>query len=60
MAMKLSPEAVTDLLHMIEHFDRERGIPHDYDTLEKLLRSVEAHATEDGQIFIISPKMGPV
>lgn len=39
--MKLSQEAIDDLLHIIEDFDRERGVPHNYYDLERSLKSVE-------------------
>lgn len=67
--MKLSQEAVDDLLHIIEHFDRERGIPHNYSELERVLLTVEAQvypayepseARNVDKIFIISPKKPPV
>lgn len=57
--MKLSQEAVDDLLHIIEQRDRERGIPHDYLDLEEDLKSIEADV-KDGQIHILSPKKGPI
>lgn len=61
MKLKLSQEAVDDLLHIIEHYDRERGIPHDYRELERVFKSVEAEAIispadSSAQIFILSPK----
>lgn len=59
--MKLSQEAIDDLLHLIEHFDRDSrpGIPHDYYDLEIDLKSVEAEV-KDGQIYILAPKKGPI
>lgn len=57
--MKLSQEAVDDLLHIIENFDRERGVPHNYIDLERELAKVEVAINED-KIFILSPKKPPV
>lgn len=53
--MKLSQEAVDDLLHIIESFDRERGVPHNYYDLEYMLQQIDARIVED-KIFIVSPK----
>lgn len=61
--MRLSQEAVDDLLHIIENFDRERGVPHNYFDLEKTLKSVEARVVETHgapEIYIVSPKKPPV
>jgi len=57
--MKLSQEAVDDILHIIEHFDRERGVPHDYYDLEAVLLDIKAEVRDD-QIFVLSPKKPPV
>jgi hypothetical protein len=57
--MKLSQEAVDDLLHIIEHFDRERGVPHNYFDLERMLLTIDAKVSED-KIYIVSPKKSPV
>lgn len=53
--MKLSQEAVDDLLHIIENFDRQRGVPHNYFDLERDLQKVEVES-RDGEIFILSPQ----
>lgn len=61
--MKLSQEAINDLLHIIEHFDRERGVPHNYIDLERALLTVDARVAEEQgveQIYIVSPKKPPV
>ena len=62
--MKLSQEAVDDLLHIIEGFDRERGVPHNYFDLERTLLSVVVgiDRDKDGEqkIFIVSPKKPPI
>lgn len=61
--MKLSQEAVDDLLHIIEHFDRERGIPHNYFDLERTLLTIETRIVEEQgeqKIYITSPKKPPV
>lgn len=61
--MKLSQEAVDDLLHIIANFDRERGVPHNYYDLEKVLLSIEARVAEEQgteKIYITSPKKSPV
>lgn len=39
--MKLSQAAIDELLHIIEQFDRERGVPHNYHDLEKKLKLLE-------------------
>ena len=57
--MKLSQEAIDDLLHIIENFDRERGVPHNYFDLEHVLQEVEVD-TRDNQLIILSPKKPPV
>jgi hypothetical protein len=61
--MKLSQEAIDDLLHIIENFDRERGVPHNYMDLEAMLKSIKAKVVEedgDFSIYIVSPKKSPV
>jgi len=57
--MKLSQEAVDDLLHIIENFDRERGVPHNYFDLERILQKVEVEI-RDNKLFVLSPKKPPV
>jgi len=53
--MKLSQDAVDDLLHIIAEFDRERGVPHNYMDLEDTLQEVVADV-RDNEIIIVSPK----
>lgn len=68
MKLKLSQEAIDDLLHIVEHFDRERGVPHNYNDLECTLKTVVAEIVITDtvsevscpEIYIISPKKPPV
>lgn len=53
--MKLSQEAVDELLHIIANFDRERGIPHNYHDLEKELKKMEIE-TRDNLLHILKQK----
>jgi hypothetical protein len=53
--MRLSQEAIDDLLHIIENFDRERGVPHNYFDLERTLQGVEVDV-RDNELYILSPK----
>lgn len=57
--MTLSQEAVDDILHIIENFDRERGVPHDYLDLEATLKTIQAEV-RDNEIYVLSPKKGPI
>jgi hypothetical protein len=49
--MKLSGNAVDQILHVIATFDRERGVPHDYVDLETVLRKTE-FLVDDGELVI--------
>jgi hypothetical protein len=49
--MKLSSQAVEQILHVIETFDRERGVPHDYVDLEMMLRKTEFHVQDDALVI---------
>ena len=49
--MKLSQEAVDNLLNIIADFDRLRGIPHDYLDLERALQKIEVELRGD-KIYI--------
>jgi len=57
--MRLSQEAIDDLLHIIETFDRERGIPHNYMDLEHDLQSIVVEI-KDNEIYILSPKKSAI
>jgi len=57
--MRLSQEAIDDLLHIIETFDRERGIPHNYMDHEHDLQSIVVEI-KDNEIYILSPKKSAI
>jgi hypothetical protein len=50
--MKLSPEAVDSILHVIATFDRERGVPHDYHDLEVVLRNTDFQQDPSGCLVV--------
>ena len=50
--MKLSKQAIDDILHVIATFDRERGIPHDYRDLEVVLGNTQFKASAAGDLDI--------
>src|SRR4051812_2493021 len=50
--MKLSSQAVDQILHVIATFDRERGIPHDYADLETVLRKTPFVISPTGELAI--------
>ena len=57
--MKLSADAVDQILHVIATFDRERGIPHDYFDLEIVLRNTN-FVLNAGQLEIqVAPQKAP-
>ena len=50
--MKLSPEAIDNILHVIATFDRERGVPHDYHDLEVVLKNTTFSVAPSGALEI--------
>ena len=50
--MKLSDQAVDQILHVIATFDRERGVPHDYYDLEAVLRNTAFSVGAEGELVI--------
>ncbi len=50
--MKLSNQAVDQILHVIATFDRERGVPHDYFDLETVLRKTAFTVGPEGDLVI--------
>lgn len=56
--MKLSNETVDAILHVIETFDRERGVPHDYRDLEVVLKKTEFGVSVTGQLVIAKEALG--
>jgi len=57
--MKLSREAIEDILHVISTFDRERGIPHDYHDLQVVLAKTNFEVTPAGEIVIAGETVKP-
>ena len=51
-AVKLSDQAIENILHVISTFDRERGIPHDYHDLEVVLRNTHFRTSVAGELEI--------
>ena len=52
--MKLSPDAVDNILHVIATFDRERGVPHDYHDLEVVLLNTRFTVAATGELIVSS------
>jgi hypothetical protein len=44
---KLNQEAINKLILLIELFDRERGVPHNYFDLEKELKNLDFEVEDD-------------
>jgi hypothetical protein len=57
--MKLSSQAVDQILHVIATFDRERGVPHDYIDLETVLRKTEFLVTGQELVIGVEEKQAP-
>ena len=57
--MKLSSQAVDQILHVIATFDRERGVPHDYVDLETVLRKTEFLVADDQLIIGVEHPKAP-